>query len=157
MNNEKLDVRLAELAAAQKRAEAIRKDKKRKGGSLMSSEDRLSYQKIPGYRTYLESDERGAVERRLSEGYTFVTDEDIDTSDRLSKASAPGSIVNQVVGTDDRGNPIHGVLMKMPEDLYTEREKAYNAKVDRSEQAIVKTGSPQGAKAGDYGEVTITR
>lgn len=97
---------------------------------------------IPGYHLYWENDTNGQIEQLLDEGFELVTQSDLqkpDGSPVRSHIVADADVADRIsryVGAKEDGSPLRAVLLKIPEDLWAEREGYRHAEADSREQDI---------------------
>ncbi len=74
----------------------------------------------------------GNIQKAKAAGYEFV-----DSEEERQKP--------QIVGTNDNGTPITGYLMRIPQEIFDEDQKAKQKDVDRIDEQIKKGSLQQGA------------
>lgn len=93
---------------------------------------RLSHPNLPGYHCHWFNDTPGRIARALRAGYQIVTKEEVPfIGDRENDPSAREDISSQVrtvVGKYDNGEPIWGVLMKIPQRIYDHQQRGRDAR-----------------------------
>jgi len=96
------------------------------------------------------NDQDGGVEKMAEMGYTPVFDSSMKTSDkRIDAVSMPGSPVMRSVG-----GGVNALLMESPDQMYNERQKAKQVRIDASEQAMqIDDDNP--TAGGQYGRLKI--
>lgn len=97
---------------------------------------------VEGHHLFWENDQNGAVEDRLAEGFTFVTPDEVDAVRHTVVVDGDlANRVSRVVGSDG-GTPIRAYLLKIPEDMWQERQRAFQRLADEREGEI-RTGAIQ--------------
>lgn len=91
---------------------------------------------IPGYHLYWENDEDGAVEQLLHEGFEFVEPSEVSMQSHIVADKDLANRISRFVGKKADGSPLRAYLMKIPEDLWQEREAYRYAQADERDQAI---------------------
>lgn len=98
---------------------------------------KLSVQgEIPGYHLYWENDENGQVEQLIYEGFELVSQSEVSLTSNIVADADVSSRVTRYVGKKDDGTPLRAVLLKIPEDLWAEREGYRHAEADSREQDV---------------------
>ena len=102
----------------------------------------LEVPEIPGYRLYWFVDRPGRISWAQRVGYEFVTDEEMQLSNRqlgsdqtLDGNQNLGSRISLYGDTDAQGNPLNLYLMKIRQEWYDKDRKVQEA----SSEAIVAT------------------
>lgn len=107
---------------------------------------------IPGHHLYWANDEDGYVESLLMDGFDFVTQDelygqeakvvpDLDISSCVSKF---------VKGTRSDGQALRAYLMKIPEEMWKERENRRHVAADQRDREIYRKATDPNRADGFY-------
>ena len=77
---------------------------------------------IPGYHLYWENDEDGAVDQLLYEGFEFVKPSEVSMQSHIVADKDIADRVSRYVGKKSDGSPLRAYLMKVPDEIWAERE-----------------------------------
>jgi hypothetical protein len=106
---------------------------------------------IPGYQLQWTNDEDGGIEALLSEGFEFVTREEVGIQDIHRSAVVEGKDVDnrfsKYVGARRDGSALMAYLLKCPDELWKEREAIKQRQADNWDDAI-RGGLPNKVEAG---------
>lgn len=102
--------------------------------------------KDPNFHYRVVSDEAGRVDQFLDAGYEIVTGKETIGDSRLNQPSQEGSPVQTHVG-----GGVKGVLMRIPNEWYTEDQEAKQAFVNEKEAAITDVEGKYGNVDSRYG------
>lgn len=134
----------AQAAASARRASepegATRVRPQQFGGVRMKLE---VFGRIPGYHLYWANNQNGEIESLIEEGFTLVTSDEVSQAERIVQDADIGNCISKYVGTDAAGEPMRAFLMKLPEDMWQEREAMRYAQADTWDSDI-KSGAIQG-------------
>lgn len=114
---------------------------RKKRSTFNGTEGKLSMSRphIPGYHLHILNDINGRIQQALDNGYEFVTSEEVggaSNSNVTNRNTDLGDKVRFQVGHDDKGSPLYGYVMKIPEDWYAEDQKAIQDRNDKIDHAI---------------------
>ena len=122
--------RVAAVAAREKRAGragAVRERDPDLGGLRLKL---AVIGEVPGHHMYWENDADGKVEELLFDGFDFVAPGEVRrSSDVVSDMDLSGRI-SRYVGRREDGSPLRAYLMKCPQEIWDNREKAKMVQVD---------------------------
>lgn len=101
---------------------------------------------IPGYHMIWENDtDDGNIEQLLVEGFEFVTKSEVTLTQGIVADEDLSSRVSRYVGSKEDGSPLRAYLLKIPEEVWQERESyRYNEadlRDDNIRRGIVGSGS----------------
>lgn len=105
---------------------------------------RLQTVDLPGFHTHWMRSTPERIQQALRAGYTFVQDEEVQLNYK-GLASSPlgggnsdlGSQVSVPAGrTDDQGQTVRLILMKLPLDLWDQDQKAMDNRQDKIAEAL---------------------
>lgn len=134
----------AQAAAAARRANdpdgATRVRPQQFGGVRMKLE---VFGRIPGYHLYWANNQNGEVESLIEEGFELVSSEEVGMAERIVQDADISNCISKYVGLDAAGNPMRAFLMKLPEEMWQEREAMRYAQADAWDNDI-KAGAIQG-------------
>jgi hypothetical protein len=91
---------------------------------------------IPGYHLYWENDENGQIEQLMSEGFELVSSKEVSMQSHIVADADVADRVSRFVGSKADGSPLRAVLLKLPEELWAEREAWRLSEADSREQDI---------------------
>src|SRR5260370_22725446 len=140
------------LRAAAKHA-SVRRESQRNGAPRERDEDLggLTLQMsvagdIPGYHLYWENDENAAIDKLLREGFDFVTREELlDRKPRIVSDVDISSVGSRYVkGSRTDGTPLRAYLLKCPDEVWSDRERARYRQADAWD-ASIRAGTLQGS------------
>lgn len=119
---------------------------------------KLTTPEIPGFHSHWINDHPGRIMQAMQAGYTFVSKEEalITMPDlggsALGEGTDLGDRVSLVVGQQEGGSALRAYLMKLPNHLYREDQKAHDQRVDSLHDAMM-----TGAQDGPQGESHVDR
>lgn len=125
------------LDAAQQRAKVIRAEREREEaprqreanfGGLRTKLGVIG--SIPGHHLYWANDENGEIEQLLYEGFDFVQPDEVKMGGSFVADLDLGSRVSRYVGAKADGSPLRAYLLKCPENLWKEMERARLSQAD---------------------------
>ncbi len=121
----------------QERPAAVRNRPASFGGARLKLE---VFGTIPGYHLYWENDENAAIEQLLSEGFDFVTAEEVGMTSKTTRIVADKDVdgrFSKYVGTRADGTgPLRAFLLKCPDELWEDRQAMRGEQDDLRDQAI---------------------
>lgn len=93
---------------------------------------------IEGYHLHTFNDTPGRIDKALSAGYEFVSQDEVGgvPTNVVSRNTDIGDKVRYLVGTDGNNNPQYAFLMKLRQEFYEEDQNALQAKNDKIDKAI---------------------
>jgi hypothetical protein len=106
---------------------------------------------LAGYHMHIfNDDDKMRIQQALNAGYTFVEPEEVGIESPTG-GDISENRVSWVVGTDDRGQPIRGYLMKIEQEYWEEDFRESQKPVDRIE-AMLKGTQDQDTDRKDRGK-----
>lgn len=107
---------------------------------------------IPGYHLYWENDEDGAIEQLLSEGFDFVTQEELQQREALvvPDMDISSAMTRYVKGQRNDGSPLRAFLMKCTDEVWADRERQRNVQADQWDADIRAQASAVAPGTGRY-------
>ena len=122
------------------------------------------FREIPGYQLYWDNDSDGSIEELIHEGFDFVTPAEVGMERKVRSTVVEDkdldSRVSKHVGKNSAGAPMKAYLLKLPEELWQEREAMKNQQADRWDSSIRRqagTGIEEGRRYIPKGyETTLT-
>lgn len=115
-----------EMNTADERATTKVEAKEREYVSLDTPWARLDHPDIPGHHCHWFNDVPGRIDRAKRAGYQIVTPQEVpffgDRSNDPSQREGIDDQVRTVVDKYDNGEPIWGVLMKIPLKIYNSQQ-----------------------------------
>lgn len=99
---------------------------------------KLDVGKIEGYYTRWINDIPGRVQLALSDGYSFVTMDEVDVyTDVTSMNAGEGNQIRKLVGVQaDGATPLFAYYMKLPLEWKSKKESILQSKMDAIEESI---------------------
>lgn len=107
---------------------------------------------IPGHHLYWANDEDGYVESLLMDGFDFVTQDELYKQKALVVPDLDlGSCVSKFVkGTRSDGQALRAYLMKIPEEMWKDRENRRHLAADKRDYEIHKKATDPNRADGFY-------
>lgn len=91
---------------------------------------------IPGYHMYWENDDEGAIEQLLYEGFEFVQPAEVGMASHIVADADTAARVSRYVGVKADKSPMRAYLLKIPDEIWAERQAARNLQADEWDNAI---------------------
>lgn len=93
---------------------------------------------IPGYHLYWENDDNGAIEKLLSEGFDFVTQDEIQQRKSLivPDLDISSCISRFVKGRREDGTALRAYLLKCTDEIWAARESRRYRQCDEWDKSI---------------------
>ena len=91
---------------------------------------------IPGFHLFWENDDNSAIEQLLYEGFEFVTPEEVKMQSHIVHDTDLVNRHSRYVGKREDGSPMRAYLMKLPDELWAERERDRYEQADERDAAI---------------------
>lgn len=97
------------------------------------------------------NDKHGRLEQAEAGGYRFEEKNpamDVGSAGDAEVTGGEGidSRISRIVGTAEDGSPMRAFLMSIDRDLYEADQNEKMAEIDRTEEALMRTATPEGAK-----------
>lgn len=127
--------------------------KRPRKGAFNGTEGKLNVNgSIPGYHMHILNDYPGRIDTALSNGYEFVTPDEIDGVgvNVVSRNTDIGDKIRFLVGKNDQGLPLYAYLMKIRQEWYDEDLREQQQKVDVIDDAIRRGKTPGTTPEGFY-------
>jgi hypothetical protein len=121
--------------AERAKREAIRQRLRDTGGARLKLE---VFGTVPGYHLYWENDEGSNIPALLQDGFDFVAPDEVGMANWLVADKDVEGKISKYVGTKADGSPLRAFLMKLPEDMWADREAIRQERPDMWEGAIRK-------------------
>jgi len=146
----------SEVVEKSKRQARLEEKRKRRVSPGIPSK-RLDYPARPGFVRRVVVDRPGRLEKFERGGWEYVHEQDLSSGDypneQVTTREGIDSRVSQVVGQHRSGEPQHGYLMEIEQELYDEDQAEKQAKIDRLEAGLRAGQVDGGSSAEDGGYV----
>lgn len=107
---------------------------------------------IPGHHLYWANDEDGYVESLLMDGFDFVTQDELYQKEAkvVSDLDISSCVSRFVKGTRSDGAALRAYLMKIPEEMWKQREDRRHQAADRRDREIHRKATDPNRADGFY-------